>query len=258
MTRPVKRVALVLALAAVGLLASAVPAQADDTECVLVVAGTHDNVVVPPGEICDISLAFVRGNIICREEAFCFIGAIGPVEVKGSIICEDGSGCFVFETTAYQNVKCDGCDLLDLFGSYVGGNVQSQSSEGGSFIREVEVGGDVQFEGTGLKFELVDSAVGGDVQIGKSIVMLPAFFLSGMRIDDNDIAGDLQVVETTASRHDIVDNEVGDNLQFFKNTGMSDISGNTIGGNLQCKENAPPPTGTGNTAKQKEDECATL
>jgi hypothetical protein len=52
-------------------------------------------------------------------------------------------------------------------------------------------------------------------------------------------------------------NVVGGNMQLFKNHGPTE-SGNTIEANLQCKENEPPPVGDGNTAKQKEEQCAAL
>jgi hypothetical protein len=253
----VKRFGLVLALVVTGLLASAAPAQASDTNCTLFVTGTHDNVVVPSA--CDIGPAFVRGNIICREGSLCFVGFSGPVTVRGSITCQEGALCFITDSTVRGSVKCENCDALDLFASVVGGNVQSKNSAAGSRIDTMEIGGDVQFEGTGQFLDVVNSTVGGDVQIGKSLItMLPAVLLEGMHLGNNEVAGNVQVVETTASSHEIVSNSVGHDLQFFKNRGPSDISDNTIAGNLQCKENAPPPMGGGNVAKQKEEQCAAL
>jgi hypothetical protein len=255
----VKRFGLVLALVATGLLASAAPAQASDTICTFLATGTHDNVVVPPGEACLIEAAYIRGNIICREASTCFIGTPVPVIVGGSISCAGGASCFMFDSTVHGNVKCEGCDVLDLFGSAVGGDVQSKSSAAGSRIDTMEIGGDVQFEGTGQFLDVLNSNVGGDVQVGKSLItMLPTVLLGGMHLDNNQIAGNVQVVETTASEHEIADNRVGRDLQFFKNRGPSDISDNTIAGNLQCKENKPAPTGGGNVAKQKQEQCAAL
>jgi hypothetical protein len=36
------------------------------------------------------------------------------------------------------------------------------------------------------------------------------------------------------------------------------FNSNTITGNMQCKENRLAPTGSGNTAAIKEDQCAAL
>jgi hypothetical protein len=259
-TSDVKRFGLMLALVVTGLLASAAPAQAGDTRCTFfLVAGTHDNVVVPPGEVCDIGPAYVKGNIICKEASLCFMGFSGPVTARGSIKCEEGASCFMDDSTVHGSVTCEDCDALDLFASAVRGNVQSKNSSAGSVMSAMDIGGDVQFEGTGQFLDLVESTVGGDVQVGKTLLTaLPAIILEGMHLRNNQIAGNVQVVETTASGHEIVGNSVEDNLQFFKNHGPSDIADNTIGGNLQCKENVPPPMGGGNAAKQKEDQCATL
>ena len=47
-------------------------------------------------------------------------------------------------------------------------------------------------------------------------------------------------------------------LQVFKNTGGILLTDNTIRQNLQCKENLPRPTGSGNRAGSKEDQCRRL
>ena len=53
-------------------------------------------------------------------------------------------------------------------------------------------------------------------------------------------------------------NTVEANLQAVQNEGGVELTGNTIAENLQCKENNPPPTGGGNTAGDREDQCANL
>jgi hypothetical protein len=47
-------------------------------------------------------------------------------------------------------------------------------------------------------------------------------------------------------------------MQVFQNTGGVRLLNNRIAENLQCKENDPPPTGSGNIAGDKEDQCAGL
>ncbi len=48
------------------------------------------------------------------------------------------------------------------------------------------------------------------------------------------------------------------NLQAVSNTGGLVIQNNRISENLQCKQNSLPPTGGGNVAGDKEDQCARL
>ena len=53
-------------------------------------------------------------------------------------------------------------------------------------------------------------------------------------------------------------NTIGANLQAVKNTGGLTFVGNRIAQNFQCKENNPAPTGSANTAGDKEGQCARL
>jgi hypothetical protein len=53
-------------------------------------------------------------------------------------------------------------------------------------------------------------------------------------------------------------NSIGRNLEFDSNSGASNISGNAIGNELNCDDNSPPPVGAGNTAAEKEGQCAHL
>jgi uncharacterized repeat protein (TIGR03803 family) len=53
-------------------------------------------------------------------------------------------------------------------------------------------------------------------------------------------------------------NTVGGNLHVADNTAAVQIFNNTISNNLQCDNNNPVPTGAGNTAKKKQDQCSTF
>ncbi len=55
----------------------------------------------------------------------------------------------------------------------------------------------------------------------------------------------------------IVSIRINDGLQFESN-GARIVARDTIAENLQWKEHNPPPTGGGNTADDKEDQCAAL
>lgn len=88
----------------------------------------------------------------------------------------------------------------------------------------------------------------GNIQIDTSV---------GARIRGVTIGGDLQLIQNTgrllASR-----NTVGGNLTANENMGGLTISFNTVESVLSCQANSPAPTGRGNTAGDKEDQCANL
>ena len=53
-------------------------------------------------------------------------------------------------------------------------------------------------------------------------------------------------------------NQVGQNVQIKQNLGGVSVNGNRINGNLECQANQPAPTGSGNTAALKTDQCRAL
>ncbi|MCJ2542646.1 hypothetical protein [Thermostichus vulcanus] len=71
------------------------------------------------------------------------------------------------------------------------------------------------------------------------------------------IDGDLQFEENRGALNATA-NDVEGNLQAWKNRGGLTLTNNLIRENLQCKENNPAPTGGGNQAGDKEDQCASL
>lgn len=116
--------------------------------------------------------------------------------------------------------------------TYINGNVISE--DGGRFVRivgsSVRVGGNVQ-----IKYNYDTSAIQQGTTIG----------------------GSLQYVENPG--HLFASNVfIGSDLQLFKNTGGATLTRNTIRQNMQCKENVPAPTGSGNVAGDKEDQCKGL
>jgi hypothetical protein len=114
--------------------------------------------------------------------------------------------------------------------------------------QRIRVNGNIQAEGSTLVKVIRGSTVGGSVQIKQGRVAT---------INGNRITGDLQFDQQTravrANR-----NKIGGNLQAVSNTGGVTLNYNTMIGNLQCKQNVPAPTGTGNVAASKEDQCRNL
>jgi hypothetical protein len=75
---------------------------------------------------------------------------------------------------------------------------------------------------------------------------------------DATIGGSLQV-EQNAGLFSLSRNRITGDLQANANTGTGlTINRNIINGNLQCQANDPAPSGTGNRASSKEDQCASL
>jgi uncharacterized protein YaiE (UPF0345 family) len=116
--------------------------------------------------------------------------------------------------------------------TYINGNVISE--DGGAYVRisgpSVTVGGNVQ-----IKYNFGASA------IQKGTV----------------IHGSFQYVENTGPLF-ATGAFIGSDFQLFNNSGGASISNNTIRQNMQCKENTPAPTGGGNRAGDKEDQCSGL
>lgn len=184
-----------------------------------------------------IALAFVAALLVmtglmpvapvARAEEFTCRGTVGAITLD-NIAVPDGATCVLQGTRAKGTIK-------------VGTNATLRASG-------VQVNGNVQAEGAKLVVVNSNSTVGGSVQIKQG----QAATIANVRI-----TGDLQF---DANTQQLVAraNRIGGNLQAFKNTGGLTIENNRIAQNLQCKENRPAPTGGGNTAGSKEDQCAKL
>ncbi|NOT55703.1 MAG: hypothetical protein HOP18_13970 [Deltaproteobacteria bacterium] len=112
----------------------------------------------------------------------------------------------------------------------------------------VRVNGNIQAEGARAVFLNPASVVGGSVQLEQG---------GSARVDRVHIVGDLQL-ESNRGFLSAMTNRVGGNVQIFQNTGGVTLLNNRIAQNLQCKANRPAPTGSGNRAGSKEDQCAAL
>jgi ABC-type molybdate transport system substrate-binding protein len=160
------------------------------------------------------------------EETVC-IGSIGP-ESLDNIVVPDGATCSLEGTRANGTLKVSTGASLSAFNVWINGNVQAEGAE------HVSVTG--------------NSVVGGSVQIKQG---------GSAEVTSTNITGDLQFDE---NRGPIFagSNLIRGNLQAVKNFGGVRLVRNFINGNLQCKENVPRPTGFGNRAASKEDQCARL
>ena len=158
-------------------------------------------------------------------------GVLGQ-ETVVNLIVPDGSTCTLNGTIVEGNIHVGRGATLKAKGVDVDGNIQA---EGARSVNVVVLYG-------------VRSFVGGNIQIKQGGTAL---------IDRVDIREDLQF-EENRGKVSATKNEIGGNLQAYKNTGGVSIVKNHIAENLQCFDNNPPPTGSGNTAGDKDGQCEGL
>jgi hypothetical protein len=112
----------------------------------------------------------------------------------------------------------------------------------------VRVNGNVQAEGAASVLLGGASAVGGSVQLKQG---------GSATVGGVSIGGDLQI-DAMNGPVAASGNAIGGNLQAVGNRGGLSLAANRMIGALQCKENQPAPSGSGNVASIKEDQCRAL
>jgi DUF4097 and DUF4098 domain-containing protein YvlB len=134
-----------------------------------------------------------------------------------------------------------------LQGTRVNGNIKLNA---GSVLdaRDVTVSGNVQADGAAAVLLAGSSSVGGSVQLKQGGTVT----LQGVRV-----TGDIQL-DAHSGALLAEANTVAGSVQVMGNRGGVTLLDNRAGGNLQCKENAPAPSGSGNRASAKQDQCRTL
>ncbi len=145
-----------------------------------------------------------------------------------------------------ENVIVPSGALCRLEGTIVQGNVQVLTN-GRLITVNARIGGNVQAEGA-RSVKLKGGSVDGSVQLGQG----RSGTVSRVVIDS-----DLQIEQNTGA-FTLDRNRVRGNLQANQNTGGLVITANRVSENLQCQANSPAPTGGGNTAGDKEGQCASL
>jgi hypothetical protein len=173
------------------------------------------------------------GNISVSNGQSCIFlsgGVSGNVTVNGGVFS-------LRNTSVGGNVQATGGTLSVGPGSTITGDLEVQNVRSGTVLNEVcgaTVKGNVGFQNNGV-----------GAQIGSA---------TPSSCGGNTISGNLQVQNNTAPTT-IDGNRVGGNLQDQNNTALTQVFGNTVTGNLQCQNNSTI-TGGGNTAKQKQGQCA--
>jgi len=175
------------------------------------------------------------------------IGKVGAISVE-KIIVPSGASCTLSGTRVSSDVEVKGnASLRTEAGARVGGNIQAANSRQ-VIVLNTYVNGNIQTDNTTTVRITNRTGVGGNIQLkqGGSVIVETATVNGDIQFEENDRS-------IQASR-----NRVDGNFQVFKNTGGVKLVSNRITENLQCKENRPAPTGSGNIAGSKEDQCARL
>jgi hypothetical protein len=149
-----------------------------------------------------------------------------------------------------DNVRVPQGASCTLNGTRVEGTVKVERNAK-LFANSVRVKGNVQSEGFRTVYLRQGSVVVGSVQLE-----------NGLRdgsgnVLNSRINGDLQFFSNNA-RMVARGNTILANLQANQNKGGLVIKNNRIAENLQCQSNNPRPVGGGNTAGDKEGQCARL
>jgi hypothetical protein len=176
----------------------------------------------------------------------------------GNVTVGSGQDCvFSSGATIEGNVQVSG-GTLELSGATVTGQVQVQGGGTASILQSTHIEGNLQIQNLpagSAPIEVCGAAIDGNLQYQNNDAAVTIGAPSGCAGDT--IGGNLQVNGNQASAT-ISGNTVGGNLQVQNNSGPStQVSGNEVGKNLQCENNAVL-SGGGNSAQEKQGQCASL
>lgn len=189
-------------------------------------AVTVDDVNVLAGASCTLNGTRVRGSV---KVAFDGVIIANGARIDGNIQAEDA-----------RSVTTAG-------GTTVNGDVQVKR-RAVARIENTTIGGNLQIEEVGASLVSTDSRITGDVQVTKA---------ERAELARLTVNGDVQFAENAgALRSEAA--VVGGNMQIEKNRGGVTLLANRIRQVLECKENAPAPTGSGNSAGEKKEQCRAL
>ena len=136
------------------------------------------------------------------------------------------------------------CVISDLF---VAGNLRLDA--GASVVgSDIRVNGNVEAKGAD-QLTLTDALIFGDLRFEDG---------GSVSLRESHVDGKVELKSNLGSI-ELQDNVIDDEAKLEKNRGGPfRVVGNTIDGKLECKENDPPPTGSGNVADEKTDQCSGL
>ncbi len=193
-------------------------------------------------------------------------GTLGAVTVE-LVSVPVGATCVLEGTRVQGDVKVARNGSLTATGARVAGNVQAEDARAITLLESTTVIGNVQVKRLAA-VRVENSTIDGDLQLEEAGASLVA---SGNRIGGNlqltkagsasiastFVNGDLQLVENSGALSS-TGADVRGNFQVFKNLGGVRLVNNRVAQVLECKENLPAPTGSGNVAGEKLEQCRAL
>lgn len=177
--------------------------------------------------------------------AVCALLAVAPPAQAEERVCRGTIG-----STTVDNLRVPQGATCTLNGTRVEGTVLVERNAT-LFANGIRVKGNVQSEGFKKIVLRQNSVVVGSVQLENGLEG------GSGKVLNSRINGDLQFFSNEA-RMVARGNTILANFQANQNKGGLVIENNRIAENLQCQANNPPPVGGGNTAGDKEDQCARL
>ena len=229
-------------------------AQADDTTCGVIAAGTHDNVIVPEGAFCLIQGpgTVIKGNVTAFPRSSLLIQ--GGVEVHGNVIGLADSlvrlhAGLPIENIVRGNVLGDKVDGLELqfVGNVVHGDIHV-TGRGVVPLTEADIG--VHVCGARLlngSIEVEKMTISRFIRLDNGYCSAPNFLdKGGIKVVENHVPPGVEGLWIGQAQI------ASGNLQVFKNTGggpKTVVGNNVATGEIQCYENDPPFVGGPNMGK---------
>jgi hypothetical protein len=243
------RRAVVACLAALALLVAAPVARAGDTVCIGVIAGTHDNVIVPEGASCLIEGpgTLIRGNVTALADSDLLIQ--GGVVVRGNVKGLPDSIVSLLSTDVGGDVIGDKTDVLNLpfMGNIVRGDIHV-TGRGVVPLSEADVG--VHICGVRMpngNIEIEKMTISRFIRLDIAYCSAPNILENGsIKVEDNFIPAGVEGMHIGQAQI------ANGNLHVFKNRGSGPktvMGNNVMNGDIQCYENDPPFVGGPNTGR---------
>jgi hypothetical protein len=185
--------------------------------------------------VCDGRLTgVVRGDVFVPFAANC---VIDEALVTGNVTTEVSAFTLRIEDSVIVGgVSCDACGRLEIERAAVGGTLDMLEAVDGIRLCTSAFGGVATLRGTSTSLDIGNPSAdcGGNV-FSRTLTVTQTF--GPLSVQQNVVARDLTV-----------------NL----NQRGTIVARNIVGNTLSCEGNQPPPTGSGNVARSKQGQCATL
>jgi hypothetical protein len=223
--RPAKRSAVLVAVLALAVIATAGTAQAGGppTQCSGAFTGTTaGNLVVPSGDFCIILGASIGGNVLVSPGAIGFHSHHSTID--GSVL---SPGPIVFDVRVLDSTVGHDVFVAQMPAGTAGGICRS--TIGDNVILENNAG--FMNVGSGFPFDVCPFPTSG-----------------------NHIGGNL-IVDANSGGNTILNNNVDASVLVNDNTSFEVIFDNLIGHTLECNGNTPAPSSAANTASNFVGQC---